>query len=434
MSQRRRVWFEDAGQSLDPGLVEILWNRRKEDPEGKNSSPIPVVISLKKDFQQEQKENLMRICQEVPNSLEAEFRMIHAVNGRLHPETIRQLLNHEAVSRIYYDREVTSLLDVSARGIGAVKVQEQEGFTGNGVTIAIIDTGIHPHPDLTQPTNRIVAFQDFVNGRTVPYDDNGHGTHCAGDAAGNGSASNGQYRGPAPEASLVGVKVLDQQGSGRLSTIIQGIEWCVDHRDEYNIRIISLSLGAPAFEPYREDPLAQAAQEAWFNGIVVCAAAGNSGPYPMTISTPGINPYIITVGATDDVDTIPRSDDEIARYSSRGPTIDALIKPDIYSPGTDIISLLAPGSALEKQLPEQHVGEFYLQLSGTSMATPICAGVAALMLEANPYLSPNDVKSLLQVTAQHELNDQWGYIEAQSAVNKAKNTPHYEPKLHKIGK
>ncbi|MBP1969161.1 serine protease AprX [Virgibacillus natechei] len=424
MSNRKRVWFEEAGRKLDPGLVKHLRGKRKEDPyeTTTNSIPIPVIVYFAKDTDKDTKDDLLTTCQKDNISkLDKDLRFHETICGQLTPQMIKQIKDHGAVDRIYYDREVTSFLDIASRQIGSVDIQEQHDLTGNGVTIAVIDTGIHPHADLTNPTNRITAFKDFINDQEDPYDDNGHGTHCAGDAAGNAYQSEGLYIGPAPEASVIGVKALDQDGGGRLSTIIEGIVWCIEHKEEYNIRIISLSLGAQAHESYRDDPLAMATQDAWHEGIVVCAAAGNSGPEPETISTPAINPFIITVGSTDDQDTASRTDDHIADYSSRGPTIDSLIKPDIYSPGTDIISLLAPGSALEQQVPEQIVEETYLQLSGTSMATPICAGVIAQMLEANPNLSPNDVKSILQTTAQPKLDDLWGYIEARTAVEMAIN-------------
>lgn len=429
MSNRKRVWFEEAGRKLDPGLVEQLRLNRKEDPHETGANSMPVIIHFRKDIDNNKKDQLFKTCKQDEHSAlgnELGIGNRDAVCGHLTPNKIREIKDDEAVDRIFYDRIVTSFLDISSRQIGAVNVQEQYGYTGKGVTVAVIDTGIYPHADLTKPTNRIVAFKDFVNDREEPYDDNGHGTHCAGDVAGNAYRSDGKYIGPAPDASIVGVKVLDENGSGRLSTIIKGISWCMDHKEEYNIRIISLSLGATAYESYRDDPLAIATQKAWHNGIVVCAAAGNSGPNQMTIGTPAIDPFIITVGSTADQNTAPRTDDTIAEYSSRGPTIDALIKPDIYSPGTDIISLLAPGSTLEKQLPEQLVEEHYLQLSGTSMATPICAGVVALMLEANPNLSPNDVKSILKTTAESTLDDHWGYIEAQDTVDMAKSYPHYQ--------
>ncbi|MEK3905852.1 S8 family peptidase [Oceanobacillus sp. FSL W7-1309] len=422
MSDRKKVWFEDAERKLDPGLVEQLRNSRKVPKQENDNKEIPIIVYLKKNCDQGKKDDLLKVCNaDSQNKLGRELRSINAMQGHLTPDRIKEIKDHEAVDRIFYDRIVTSFMDIACEQTGAVKVREQLGLTGKGVTIAVIDTGIHPHEDLTNPENRIIAFQDLINGESEAYDDNGHGTHCAGDAAGNGSLSNGKYVGTAPEASLIGIKVLDEQGSGRLSTIIEGLEWCIDHKEEHNIRIISLSLGAPAYESFRDDPLALAAQSAWHEGIVVCAAAGNSGPSAATISTPAIDPFIITVGSTDDQNTLERADDVIADYSSRGPTIDTFVKPDIYAPGTNIISLLAPGSALESELPEMVIDENYIQLSGTSMATPICAGIIALMLEANPSLSPNDIKSILKATSHPTLDDVWGYIEAESAARMAQN-------------
>ncbi|MFD2760897.1 S8 family peptidase [Lentibacillus juripiscarius] len=426
MSNRKRVWFEEAGRRLDPGLVEQLRMKRKEDPYETSKERLPVIVYYSKDSDDNKKKDLFTACQADNNSkLDKDIGRM-ASRGNLTPQMIKQIKDHESVDRIFYDRPVTALLDVASRQIGSVELQESAGLTGKDVTISVIDSGVHPHSDLTETSNRIVAFKDFINDEEKPYDDNGHGTHCAGDAAGNGQQSDGLYIGPAPEASIVGVKVLDENGSGRLSTIIEGIEWSISNKDEYNIRIISLSLGAQAFESFRDDPLSISVEEAWHKGIVVCAAAGNSGPEQTTISTPAINPFIITVGSTMDQNTKERSDDHIAEYSSRGPTVDSFVKPDIYAPGTDIISLLAPDSALEQELPEQVVDENYLQLSGTSMATPICAGVVAQMLEANPNLSPNDIKSILKSTSEPVLNDVWGYIEAGSAVEMATNYTGYQ--------
>ncbi|MDY0405056.1 S8 family peptidase [Virgibacillus sp. 179-BFC.A HS] len=420
MGNRKRVWYEEAGRKLDPGLVEQLHERRKKDPYDTSDESIPVIIYFANGTQKDKVDELVQTCQKAHNNqIDHDLGIKNAACGHLTPKMIQKVKDHEAVDRIFYDRKVNAFLDIATKEIGARAVQEQLGFTGKDVGIAIIDTGIFPHEDLTKDANRIVAFKDFINDKSDPYDDNGHGTHCAGDAAGNGYLSEGKYVGPAPDASLIGVKVLDENGGGRLSTIIKGITWCLAHKEEYHIRIISLSLGAQAYESYRDDPLSVAVQEAWHQGIVVCAAAGNEGPRPNTISTPAINPFIITVGAAADQNTETRSDGEIAEFSSRGPTIDSLIKPDVYTPGQDIISLLASGSALEKQLPEQIIDKHYLQLSGTSMATPICAGVVALMLEANPQLSPNDIKSILKTTAEPLFDDHWGYLDAEKAVEMA---------------
>lgn len=420
MPDRKRVWFEESGSKLDPALVERLRNSRRTFMQDTDTEEIPVLIRYNKECPKEDRNNLFESCNSgAHNHLKEDLPIINSAKGHLTPEKIKEVRTHQAVEKIYYDREVTAFLDIADPSTGAEKIRQSRHLSGRGVTIAVLDTGIYPHMDLTTPENRIIAFHDLINGETQPYDDNGHGTHCAGDAAGNGVASDGKYIGPAPEASLVGVKVLDAAGGGSLSTIIEGIQWCIENKDTYDIDIINLSLGAEALESFRDDPLSMAAQEAWHQGIVVCAAAGNSGPAPATIGTPAINPFIITVGASHDQTTIDRSDDTIAEFSSRGPTIDGFIKPDIYAPGTDIISLLAPDSTSAKEYAEHIIDENYMQMSGTSMATPICAGVVALMLEASPDLSPNDVKSILQMTGEHVFEDHWGHIEAESAVEKA---------------
>ena len=321
-----------------------------------------------------------------------EFPSISSCSAKLSIENIEHLVkscNH--IKKVYYDRKMTTLLDTASPTINS-DVLKEKGLTGEGVTIAVIDTGIHPHKDLQ---GRIVGFMDFVNDKNASYDDNGHGTHCAGDAAGNGSLSGGQYQGPAPDANLVGVKVLDKMGSGSLSTVIEGIEWCIQNQSEYNINILSLSLGSEAAEPAEDDPVVSAVEMAWDNGMVVCVAAGNSGPEEQTIGSPGISPKIITVGAVDDNNTVDRSDDTVADFSSRGPTIDGLTKPDLLTPGVDIISLRAPNSFLDKTNKAARVDENYVSLSGTSMATPICAGVVAQFLQSDSNLTPDQVKEQL---------------------------------------
>ncbi|MDN4071689.1 S8 family peptidase [Fictibacillus terranigra] len=314
---------------------------------------------------------------------------------------IEDLLNNcTHIKKIHHDREVKALLDKASPSIRA-DVLNSSGVTGKDVTIAIVDTGIYPHDDLK---GRITAFKDLVNEETDAYDDNGHGTHCAGDAAGNGFLSDGKYKGPAPEANIVGVKVLDKMGSGSLSAVIAGVQWCIDNKDKYGIRIISMSLGSEATQPAAEDPVVKIVEKAWQQGLVVCVAAGNEGPDDNTISSPGISPKVITVGAMDDLNTVDRSDDIPADFSSRGPTIDGLTQPDLLTPGVNIVSLRAPGSYLDKLSKSSRVDEDYCSLSGTSMATPICAGAAALVLQQNPDLSPDEVKEKLLDSA-----EDWGF-------------------------
>jgi serine protease AprX len=319
------------------------------------------------------------------------LKELQQITGRFCKQTLRELIAHPKVKHVHHDYEVHTNLNTATPTVGAKEAIRTYGLTGKGVTVSVIDTGIYRHYDLIYPTNRIIAFQDFVNGRTVPYDDNGHGTHVAGAIAGNGSASSNYYSGVAPEANLVGVKVLNAQGSGSLSNVVAGINWSIANRNSLGIRVINLSLGAPPFTSYINDPLAQACEKAWSSGIVVSAAAGNSGP-DGTIITPGYDPVILTIGATNDRNTIRRGDDVPAQYTSSKPTIDNFIKPDIAVPGTNITSLLSPNSTLANQYPENRVGANYLTLTGTSMATGIASGIIALLLQAYPPYTPDIVK------------------------------------------
>ena len=248
-----------------------------------------------------------------------------------------------------------------------------------------------------------------------PYDDHGHGTHVAGIIAGNGFDSAGARSGIAPAASLVVLKVLDKTGRGRVSDVIAALDHAVAVRSRYNIRVVNLSVAAPVLESYDLDPLTVAARRAVEAGLVVVAAAGNLGEGATGrvqyggITAPANAPWVVTVGATSHAGTIDRADDSIARFSSRGPTaVDYLAKPDIVAPGVGIESLSAPGSRLYNALSSFLLAGTvsspylpYLSLTGTSMAAPVVTGTVALMLQANPSLTPNAVKAILQYTAQN---------------------------------
>jgi len=324
-----------------------------------------------------------------------ELVVINAFSTRVNMQKLESLVSNRSVKKVWYDREVRAVLDVASPTVQAPQLWERM-LTGKGITVAVLDTGVHNHPDLT---GRIKGFKDCINRKNDPYDDNGHGTHVAGDIASNGSKSGLLYRAPAPEAEIVGVKVLNKNGSGSISTVIEGLQWCINNRDELAIKVANLSLGAQASESYRDDPLCQTVEKAWRAGIVVCVAAGNDGPQLRSIGSPGIDPLVITVGALNDVDTIVPGDDVVADFSSRGPTIDNLVKPDVLAPGTNIISLRAPGSVMDKKSKESRVGEWYASFSGTSMATPVCAGVVAQMLQLNNSMTPEQVKARLMETA-----------------------------------
>ncbi|OPX88830.1 MAG: Serine protease AprX [Pelotomaculum sp. PtaB.Bin104] len=327
--------------------------------------------------------------------VQRELPIINSFATKVSARQLELLAQHKLIKKIWYDREVKAVLDVAAPVVKSTPLWDL-GVTGKGVVVAVLDTGIYDHADLA---GRIVGFKDFVKQKTIPYDDNGHGTHVAGDVGSNGSQSGFSYLGPAYEAGLVGVKVLDKMGSGRLSTVIEGIQWCIGNKDALGIRVLNMSLGSTATETYKNDPACQAVEKAWSSGIVVCVAAGNEGPRAKTISSPGIDPLVITVGALDDRNTAAPGDDLVAEFSSRGPTIDGLAKPDILAPGVNIISLRSPGSTLDKQNKNARVGSWYFSLSGTSMATPVCSGVVAQMLQVDNSLTPDQVKKRLKETA-----------------------------------
>ena len=343
--------------------------------------------------------------------------LIHSFTARVDAKTLERLISLDEVVKVWYDDQVKSILDVAVPVTKAPALW-QRNTTGKGIGVAIIDTGIHPHKDLE---GRIVGFKDFVGKKTSAYDDNGHGTHVAGDIGSDGSKSEGRYQGAAPASNLIGVKVLNQFGSGALSTVIQGIEWCIRQKEALGIRVMNLSLGSKATQSYADDPVCQAVEKAWEQGIVVCVAAGNEGPQAGTIASPGIDPKAITVGAIDDKNTNEFGKYEVAGFSSRGPTVDGFLKPDLVSPGTNLISLRSPNSAIDRQNKSARVGKDYISLSGTSMATPVCAGIVALLLEQNPGLSPDRVKEVLMATAkplegQSETVQGKGLIDAEAAI------------------
>ncbi len=320
--------------------------------------------------------------------------LIAAFSTRANIFLLRALAENKHVLRIWYDEEIHALLDTATPAVTGGSDWGQFNATGKGVTIAVLDTGVYNHPDLQ---GRIIAFWDPVNNKKKPYDDNGHGTHVAGCAAGNGLASGGLYTSPAPEADIVCIKVLNKTGSGFLSTVIEAIQWCLQNKERYRIRIINLSLGTAALLPYDDDPVCLAAEKAWEAGILVCVAAGNSGPEPGTINSPGIHPRLLTVGAAEK--NTGKSSARVAAFSSRGPAPGGVAKPDVVAPGVNITALRSPASFLDKHQKSFRVGKHYFILSGTSMATPVCAGVAALLMQKNPALTPQQVKELLCSTA-----------------------------------
>jgi serine protease AprX len=282
---------------------------------------------------------------------------------------------------------------------------------GAGVTVALLDTGVVPSPDFG---GRVVESVDFTSDRDG-IDRFGHGTHMGGIIAGDGSLSVGQWSGVAPGADLVSLKVARADGSTDVSVVLAALQWIVANRDRLHIRVLNLSFGTDGQQSYAVDPLDYAVERVWNDGIVVVVAAGNRGPAPGTIDKPADDPYVVTVGSASAAGVDP------ALFSSTGPTQDGIQKPDLLAPGVGVVSLRATGSTLDALYPGARVGDAYFKGSGTSQAAAIVSGIAALMLGADPSLTPDEVKGALLATAQQTsgvpLVDAGAAVDAAAAVD-----------------
>ena len=352
---------------------------------------------------------------------------------------LEALANRPSVRAVRLDRQVTGTMERTGATIGATWVREHLGLDGAGVGVAIIDSGVTSwHDDLG--SDRVVHFADFVDFLPLASDEYGHGTHVAGIISGSGYDSNGARRGVAPAANLVVLKVLDGDGYGYISNVIAALDYAVEHRAQFNIRVINLSVAAAVHESYNTDPLTLAAKRAVQAGVVVVTAAGNLGRNAQRgiqyggITAPGNAPWVLTVGASSHNGTVNRNDDSMAAFSSRGPGfIDYAAKPDLAAPGVGIESLADATSSLFAAHPAARLWgtldtatQPYLSLSGTSMAAPVVTGTVALMMQANPALTPNLVKAILQYTAEHKsrydaLTQGGGFLNARGAVQLAKS-------------
>ena len=330
-----------------------------------------------------------------------EYPFINAFGLNLKKEEIFDVAKYSTVSYITKQTTVFTQIDV------AKKVMEIDCFYdkkvyGKGITIAVIDTGICRHLDFCFPKNKIIKFVDLINGKNEPYDDNGHGTFVAGIACGNGISSGLKYAGIAPKANIVSIKALEENGETGAFKILEAMQWVYDNHKKYNIKVVCMSFGSSPTS--NNDPLMLGAEVLWNSGVVVVAAAGNSGPNTKTIKSPGISGKIITVGGFDDKrreGKISEEDFVVADFSSRGPA-GYFYKPDVVAPAVNIVGINLSGG--------------YTRMSGTSVATPMVAGIACLMLEKNPNLTPNQVKTLIikscKKISNNKNNDGFGYIKS----------------------
>jgi serine protease AprX len=363
------------------------------------------------------------------------YRDLNLIDGfaaRVPSKGLLQLAGAPGVTRLSADAPVQKADVFTTEHTGADVARVSSGLTGRGVGVAVIDSGIRATSDFSS----IVARVNFAPDGQV-NDTCGHGTHVAGIVAGNGLASSDPscfvtYRGTAPDASLISIRVLNGDGQGTVSQAIRGIEWAVQNRAKYNIRVMNLSFGHEVGESYTTDPLCQAVEQAWKSGIVVVCAAGNNGRVSddrvqgldnegfgtnhFSIQSPANSPYVITVGAAKSVDG-NRANDRIATYSSRGPSrLDFVLKPDIVAPGNRVVSVNANNSTLDNAYGGSNqvswkeyrrnnaagASSRYFRLSGTSMAAPVVSGAAALLIQQDPSLTPDTVKARLMLSA-----DRW---------------------------
>ena len=310
-----------------------------------------------------------------------EFPFIKAFGLNVKKENLFNLASLCHIDYITSETKVSTQINVAKNVIGINNFYKENIF-GKNITVAVIDTGIYPHIDFLCPQNKIIGFKDFVNNKDFPYDDNGHGTFVSGIIGGSGNI-NKNYMGVAPKCKIISLKALNHNGETGAFTILDAMQWVYDNKEKYNIKVVCMSFGATPLNS--NDPLMKGAEKLWNNGIVVVAAAGNSGPESETIKSPGVSSKIITVGALNDnrneKEECFNENFEIADFSSRGPAFN-YYKPDCVANGVNIKGL-------------KNSKEFFTTMSGTSVATPIVAGVCALIIEKYPKITPNQVKYLI---------------------------------------
>jgi serine protease AprX len=413
------------GSKVDRGLREALRS---------GASTQNVIITVKAGH----RADIRQALEKHGDKVRADHPLVEALAVEIHSEDIEEISRHPWVEAVSLDAIVSAgavpvdqknatavpaaasnVSLASATGsvrqtLGLPRLSTPTSIAGDGITVAVIDSGIAPLADL-----RISAFYDFTRGGipTAPFDDYGHGTHVSGLIASNGLTSDNQFQGVAPHVTLVGLKVLDKKGSGRTSDVIRALEYVTANHGRLHVQIVNLSLGHPIYSPAKDDPLVRAVEKASAAGLIVVVSAGNYGQNQRTgvtgytgLTSPGNAPSALTFGAANTKDTIARQDDVVAEYSSRGPTwYDGFAKPDVIAPGHHLLSDAVPGSTLAKilALNKKASGRTLLELSGSSMAAAVGSGVVALVIDAHNRadydgagpLAANTVKAILEFSA-----------------------------------
>ena len=291
-------------------------------------------------------------------------------------------------------------MDRVRKRIGLEDIKECK-WLAKPVTVAVLDSGMAPHPDLV---GKCIVFKDFVNEKNTLYDDNGHGTHVCGILCGSGEASQGKYRGIAPSCRLVVCKVLDKRGDGTAETMIEALKWIEAQRRRYDIRIVNISVGVGRMhDKEKSKQLNEYLEKLWDEGLIIVCAAGNKGPKPGSISNIGELQKVITVGCYDDLEVYYK-ESNCEKYSGRGPKSDTFRKPDLVAPGTGIISC---NHLFQKfQVGKAVYGQLYVSKNGTSMATPMVSGAAALLLQKEPWLNNEKVAQRIKLSSE-DLGKPW---------------------------
>jgi serine protease AprX len=346
-----------------------------------------------------------RLVRSLGGRVTGQLSVVHGFSATVPGSAVAPLSASSSVSRLWGDGTVRmSSVDMDQYDSWPVNtvwqlavnlLQALSRANGAGVGVAVLDTGAVAVPDLANQVTYRVDYTPEHDG----LDRYGHGTHMAGIIAGTGASSNGQYTGVAPGAHVVSVKVAGYNGATDVSLVIAGLQWVIQHKAQFNIRVLNLSFGTDALQSYAVDPLDYAVEQVWKAGIAVVASAGNRGPDAGTIDKPADDPYVITVGAVDTKQTALPTDDTVAPFSAHGPTQDGFAKPDVVAPGISIVSARDPNSMIDQMHPLARVGDAYFKGSGTSQAAAIVSGIAALMVQANPSLTPDHIKGVLMRTA-----------------------------------
>ena len=368
-----------------------------------SSNRVQIIVHCK-DY-----ENRQTVLEEL-GYIKYKLPMIDAYVVEIDSNKIDVIKEMDGLINIEIDTHITAQMN-RVNDIIESRWAHSRGYYGQGIGVAIVDTGICLHKDFFEGGNRVLAFKDFVNGRKEPYDDNGHGTHVAGIIGGSGYSSKGKYMGIAPACNLIILKVLDHRGDGNISDVLAGLQWIIDNKKRYNIRIVNISVGTSAKDTLDENSLlVQGVNAVWDSGIIVVVAAGNNGPGPMSISTPGISRKVITVGSSDDNVSVEVFGSKSKDYSGRGPTPYCIKKPDIVAPGSNIISCNINRYGMKGRPNARYqAADFpmmYTIKSGTSMATPVVSGAIALLLSAHPNLNNREVKLRLRDCA-IDLGQRW---------------------------